>query len=262
MTISKLFVTISIAICSITGQSQTPSLKPASTITKNHLQVYRNAVNCGDYTTAIMALNYVVVESKNGKYLDSLAYLYYFSNNFNQSIYWCSEALKFRPNDISLLELKATNLKHTKQIFLAIEIYEYLMKISPSPIFAFNLIELQYTAKRLYECLLTTNLTESLSFKNDMKYSYKINESSIYSTPLKAAIYNYKGLVLLDLKDTLQAKTAFETALSIDSTFILAKNNLSSLFNKKVVESGLPLEDKSVSNDVLKLPKEVDIKKK
>lgn len=206
--------------------SQNTTTRTGSYNPKSHLQVYRNAVSCGDYSTAVVALNYVVADSKKGQYYDSLAYLYYFTGNYHQSIYWCNEAIKYKNSDIGLLELKATCLKQTKQIFKAIEVYEQLMKINPSPVFAFNLLELQYMIKRLYECLITTNMAESLDFKNDMVYSYKLDENSTHSTPLKAAFYNYKGLVLLELKDSLQARTAFENALSLDSNFILAKNNL------------------------------------
>ncbi len=231
MAVKKLSTLILCIFYILNGVSQNTLTKVGSFNPKNHLQVYRNAVSCGDYTTAIVALNYVVVESKNGQYSDSLAYLYYFSNNYYQSIYWCTEALKHKVNDIGLLELKAMCLKQTKQIFKAIEIYEQLVNISPSPVFAFNLIELQYMAKRLYECLITTNTVETLSFKNDMIYSYKVDENRTYSTPLKAAFYNYKGLVFFELKDSQQAKIAFEMALSIDSNFLLAKNNLNAVSN-------------------------------
>jgi tetratricopeptide (TPR) repeat protein len=208
-----------------------------------HLNVYRNALKSGDYNTAIIAMNYVVVnESKTGKYRDSLAYLYYSANSFYQSLYWSNEVLGKEPGNIGLMEVKAASLKQTNQLLPAIEAYESLLKMSPSPVYAFNLTELQYQAKRLYECLGTTQLAEGMNIPKDMVYSYKISEQQDVKTPLLAGFYNYRGLALYELGNKQLAKEAFEKALVIDSGFLLAKSNLLTVSKELLATSQGPVD--------------------
>lgn len=237
-------ITFTIVFFYFCGLIQAQTAKPASSAPKSaaetqHLQVYRNAYNSGDYTTAIVSLNYVVViNASTGKYRDSLAYLYYSANNFYQSLYWSNEVLKANPNYIGMLELKGNCLQQTSQVFPAIEIYETLMKISPTPIYAFHLTELQYQAKRLYECYQTTKQAEGLEFPKGIAYSYKVSESKNLTTPLQAAFFNYQGLALYELGEKLQALQSFEKALALDSTFVLAISNLETVKKELSAPSG------------------------
>jgi tetratricopeptide (TPR) repeat protein len=218
--------------------------------TKIHLNVYRNGIKSGDYTAAIIALNYLVtIEEKTGKYRDSLAYLYFLANNFYQSLYWSNQVLVTEPNNVGLLEIKASSLRQTNQLLLSIETYEYLLKKSPSPIYAINLTELQYQVKRLYECVATTKLAETMVIPKDMLYTYKLSEQQLAKTPLLAAVYNYKGLALYELGNKVSAKEAFEKALTIDTSFFLAKSNLLVVIKELIPTQKLPSSQPSPANE-------------
>lgn len=224
-----------LAIASL-GQAQSTPTKPhtqpapSSGAANTQLLVYRNALKCLDYFTAIVALNnLVVIESKTGKYQDSLAYLYHAAGNYYQALYWCDEVLKKQETYVGMLEVKANCLRQTEQFVKSIEVYESLVKITHSAVYAFNLTELQYQIKRLYECAATAQMIESMEIPKDMYYSYVIGQNTTFRTPLLAATLNYKGLALQELGNPEMAKKAYEAALSVDSTFILAKNNLQKL---------------------------------
>lgn len=195
-----------------------------------HLQVYRNAVSAGDLATAITALNYVVAtEMKSGKYQDSLAMLYFATNNIQQANYWSNKVLTVQPNNLVMLDVKATALKQMGQPLQAIETYEKMLSIDKSPATCFNLTELQYSVKRLYECVASTQLAEQMTIPKDLGFSYKISDKENAQTPLMAAFYNYRGLALYDLGQKEEAKNAFMSALKLDPNFLLAKAYLEQL---------------------------------
>jgi tetratricopeptide (TPR) repeat protein len=196
-----------------------------------NLELYRTSLKSGDYNTGIIALNYLVqLELKSGKYQDSLAFLYFSAGNFYQSIFWCNEVLKNKPNDLQVLEIKASSLRQTNQLIQSIEIYEHLFTQEKNPIYIFNLIELQYQIKRLIECVSSTLKAEMIDTK-DINYTYKVSDNNILNTSLKAAILNYQGLAYFELQQFSNAKESFEKSNNIDSTFILAKSNLDVINN-------------------------------
>ncbi len=235
----KSIAIICFCILSITTNAQTT--KPTTAATPNlHLQVYRNAISAGDLATAITALNYVVAaEMKTGKYQDSLALLYFATNNIQQANYWSSKVLATQPNNFVMLDIKASALKQMGQPLQAIETYEKMLTIEKSPAVCFSLTELQYSVKRLYECVATTQLAEQMKIDKDLGFMYKI-EDKTYSTPLMAGFYNYRGLALFDLGEKEAAKAAFNAALKLDPNFILAKANIEAIEKEASTTSPAP----------------------
>jgi tetratricopeptide (TPR) repeat protein len=208
------------------------------------LQVYRNAVNCGDFESAIVAMNYLLATDIDSvKYKDSLAYLYYSANKYYQALHWSEQALSNDPNNIGMLEIKGSSLKHTNQNLLAIETFEKLMKLNATPIYASHLIELQYKMKRLNECFVTTKKAEEMNYTNEMIYRYSIEDGMFQETFLKASVFNYQGLVLYELGKKEAALKSFYRALEIDSTFVLAKANVEIVLQE--------LSSQSESNETL-----------
>lgn len=195
-----------------------------------HLTVYTDAVQSGDYLTAITALSYYVAENPGkANYKDSLAFLYYLSANYHQCIYWCNVLIKKGMGNHRLLEIKAASLKLTGQYTDAIYEYEQLLRAAPNPVYAYNLMELQYQLKRHYECIQTSGLIEQFKYEEQMQVNYKTEDNRVLQTPLKTALYNLVGLTYLDLGKYAESKTAFEKALSIDTSCVMVKLNLEKL---------------------------------
>lgn len=222
-----VIITISSSLAQKTSTKPAESTTTVNAATNLHLIVYRNAIKSGDFATAIVSLNYVVAsESKTGKYRDSLAYLYMATQNVQQGLYWSDLVLQTQPNYLGMLEIKANSLKQLGQPLKAIETYEKMLLLDKSPITCFNLTELQYNVKRLYECIASTQVAETLNITKDMVFSYQVTEKETAQTPLMAAFHNYRGLALYDLGRKEEAKAAFNEALKLDSKFLLALSNL------------------------------------
>ncbi len=224
-------VSILLLNTSIVSQvKKTPTLKPSNT-TNQHLKVFNLTIASGDANTAIQALNYYISEQgSNTVYTDTLAMLYMQQGAFAQCYYWANKRLLENPNNNTLLELKGVCLDKLQQPKEAIDIFEKLFSTTQNPYHAYKLMELQYGIKRLSECLATAQAAEKLTYKPEFIMAYNVGQQT-GRTYLQAGVYNIHALALYDLDKKVEAKTYFEKALALDSTFLLAKQNLEALNN-------------------------------
>jgi tetratricopeptide (TPR) repeat protein len=200
-----------------------------STPTNSHVKVFRQAVSSGDISTAITALSYYVSDQgANSVYEDTLAMLYLQQNSYVQCYYWADKRLKVKPEDLTLLEMKGICLDKLNEPKEAIAIFEKLYSKTKSPFHAYTLMELQYSIRRLAECLVTANSTQQLQFKPEYTITYNAGEQ-VRRTYLQAGIYNIQALTLYDLDKKAEAKMYFEKALALDSNFVLARQNLDAM---------------------------------
>ncbi len=235
-----IFVSL-ICLFSISLVAQT---KGTST-TNPHLKVFQQSAGTGDLATAVTALNYYVNDQgANSVYEDTLAMLYMQQNSYVQCYYWADKRLKAKPEDLMLMEMKGICLDKLNQPKEAISLFEKLYAKTKSPYHAYQLMELQYSIKRLAECLATANSTQSLVFKPEYTMTYNAGEQ-LGRTYLQAGIYNIQALTLYDLDKKAEAKQYFEKALLLDSTFVLARQNLDAL---KSLESGANKVNGGASN--------------
>ena len=89
-------------------------------------------------------------------------------------------------------------------------------------------MELQYGIKRLSECLATVIAAEKLAFKPEYLMTYNVGQQT-GRTYLQAGVFNIHALALYDLEKKAEAKIYFEKALSLDSSFALAKQNIEAI---------------------------------
>lgn len=207
-----------------------PGKKPATQGKTNpHLNVFNLAVQSGDVSSAILALNYYIAEQGiNTPYADTLAIMYMQAGAYPQCFYWSNIRLQMKPDDNRMMELKAICLDKLNQPKEAIDLFEKLFIKTKSPYHAYKLMELQYGIKRLAECIATANAAERLEYKPEMIMSYSVGEQ-LGRTYLQAGIFNVHGLALYDLDKKAEAKAYFEKAVSLDSNFVLARQNLEAM---------------------------------
>lgn len=242
---SKIVVTLLLLTATSTLTAQTKKNSPSLTKSNTHLKVFGLAIASGDISTASTALNYYISEQgSDNAYADTLAMLYMQQGAFGQSYFWANKRLEKTPDNNTLLELKGIALDKLQQPKQAIDIFEKLFTKTQSPYHAYKLMELQYSIKRLNECLQTAEQAERLTYKPEYIMTYTAGQQT-GRTYLQAGIYNIHALALYDLDKKAEAKTYFEKALALDSSFVLAKQNLETLVsiekgdNKKVQPSNI-----------------------
>ena len=229
--------------------AQTKKVAPAvpTPPSNEHLKLFDQAVVSGDVGTAIIALNYYVSsQGKNSVYEDTLAMLYMQQGSYPQCYYWADKRLQLKPDDNNLLELKGVCLDKLQQPKEAIEVFEKLFRRTQSPYHGYKLMELQYSIKRLAECLATSIATEKLTFKPEFTMTYNVGQQ-VGRTYLQAGVFNIHALALYDLDKKAEAKSYFERALALDTTFLLAKQNLEAMRTLEVSGKGKQAADNNAT---------------
>lgn len=222
--IAALCLSALLPVSAQTGKTATPAAK-----NNPHLKVFNQSVRSGDVGTAITALSYYVTDQgANSAYEDTLAMLYMQLGSYGQCYYWVDKRSKDKPDDNNLLEMKGICLDKMQQPREAIGVFEKLYTKTQNPYHAYKLMELQYSIKRLAECLATAVMVEKTTIKPEYTMTYNMGEQ-IGRTYLQAGIYNIHGLALFDLDRKAEAKLVFEKALALDSTFQLARQNLEAM---------------------------------
>ena len=220
-------IAFSIAFVSVQAQGKKTTTVPAKQ--SIHLKAFNTAIASGDVVSAITSLNYYVAENgSENNYADTLAILYMQQGAIEQSYFWANKRLDKKPEDNTLLELKGIALDRMQQPKQAIDIFEKLFSKTQSPYHAYKLMEMQYGIKRLAECLATAEQAEKLTYKPEFVMTYTAGQQT-GRTYLQAGVYNIHALALYDLDKKAEAKGYFEKALALDSTFLLAKQNLETL---------------------------------
>lgn len=223
----KNFVIAGLLLLSNASFSQAKKAVVSTPVKNNpHIKVFEQAVISGDVNTAIMSINYYISEQgTNTPYADTLAMLYMQQGSYTQCYYWADKRLKQNPDNNNLLEMRGVCLDKLQQPKEAIDVFEKLFKKTGNPYHGYKLMELQYGIKRLSECLATAEATEKLTFKPEFIMTYNVGEQ-MGRTYLQAGVFNIHALALYDLDKKADAKSYFEKALALDSTFLLAKQNL------------------------------------
>ena len=228
------FVPVALCLCSAVF-SQAGKITTAPAKNNAHLKVFNQAITSGDVNTAVIALNYYITEQGSATpYADTLAMLYMQQGAYAQCYYWADKRLLVKPEDNGLLEMKGLCLDKLQQPKEAIAIFEKLYGKTQSPFHAYKLMELQYSIKRLAECVVTANSAEKLQYKPEYIVTYNVGEQ-VGRTYLQAGIFNIHALALYDLDKKTEAKAYFEKAVALDSNFVLARQNLEAV---KSIESG------------------------
>ena len=249
--LQKKIALLAASFISVAAIAQPKKQTAVSSKTNQHLKVFNMASASGDGNTAVAALNYYLSEQgDNNAYADTLAMIYMQQGSFGQCYYWANKRLKAKPDDNSLLEMKGICLDKLGQPKESIGIFEKLFAKTKSPYHAYKLMEMQYGIKRLAECLATAQAAEKLEYKPDFLMTYNVGQQT-GRTYLQAGVYNIHALALYDLDKKADAKTYFEKALALDSTFALAKQNLEamqSLETGGVKPAPLPLQNQPVAS--------------
>lgn len=215
--------------------AQTGKTVPPAAKSNPHLKAFNIAASSGDVNTAITALNYYIADQGNNTpYADTLAMLYMQQGAFAQCYYWANQRLQAKPDDNNLMEMKGICLDKLQQPKESIAVFEKLFSKTQSPYHGYKLMELQYSIKRLAECIATANVAERLQYKPEFTMTYNVGEQ-VGRTYLQAGVYNIHALALYDLDKKAEAKAYFEKAVALDSNFVLARQNLEAI---KTIEAG------------------------
>jgi tetratricopeptide (TPR) repeat protein len=198
---------------------------------KQHdIMVYHQAVSFGDIGTAIYSIHSLMArDTANLSYYDSLAVLYYNSNNFPQAIQAGQKALLKEPNSEKLMRIVSDAAKRMGKAEIALPYFLKLSELTKNPEFDYEAAVLRFYGQQYDEA--EKGINKVLDMSSSDKYFVVIvaSDNKQQRVPLKAALLNLLGFIRQkqDKKD--EARDNYQKSLAIFPDFILAKNNLEAL---------------------------------
>ncbi len=235
----KLFLLFTLSFFVVT-QAQKMKKSDWLAIEKN---IYNEAINNYDWDVAKNSIYHILaIEGKGSTYLDSLAYIYFNTQNYISTVKVADKILKQRKNP-AILEIKAIALEKLNLPKEAIAIYEKMFAQNKYPALAYKLASLQSQLKRSAEAFTTLKSVENMEFPKDVKVPFpSAQKGKQQQVPLKAAYYNLMAMNAYDLHNYDLAIRYFEEALKIYPDFFVAKQNKQAieLMRKKLENQSPP----------------------
>lgn len=193
---------------------------------EHYKATYDQAMKYSDFIVARSALySMLALKPERVGLKDTLTYLYYNTNSYVQVILVGKEILETKPDKAEILELVAVSQQNLGMLKEALESFEKLFAISKDVYHQYNIASLQYMLKRYGECSESLNaIIAATDTAGVVSISDGKNESQ--QVPVKAAAFNMRGVIALEINQTDVAKQNFEKALQLYPEFVLAKNNL------------------------------------
>lgn len=232
-----------------------PASPVIPTADKNPLQVqkdvFRQAMRYSDFTTAAIALNYIIaIDPAQKAYKDTLALVYAELGANVQALSVSKDVLATDPNNALMLEVAAGAEEALGLVKESLEDYEKLYKISNRIYHLYKVATMQYYLKRFGECAVTLNTLLAAKDVNTEKIAMNY-ERQRQEVPLSAAVYNMRGMVAMELNDPKAAKDNFNEALKIMPDFSLAKGNIA-LVDKIEADKNAPVTQPAPANNGVK----------
>lgn len=157
--------------------------------------------------------------------LDTLSMLFYADNDYQNCVKTTSLLISKTPEKLSLVEMRAKSLQRLGYIKESLADYDLLHTKTNQDLFLYEILVSQYQFKRFGEAEQSSN-TLLNSQSDTLKVDVQLGQGQYQSVLMKAAVFNIKGVIALELGQKGSAEQMFQKAIQIDPAFVLAKNNL------------------------------------
>lgn len=205
---------------------------------EGYKKMFGQALRYSDLSTCAIALNYIVANSNDAAYKDTLAIVYSELGANVQALSVSKEILNNNPNNLLVLDVAAKAEESLNLIKEALEDYEKLYKATNKTFYLYKVSVMQYYLKRFGEC--DASITAILNTKDATTEKINVNvDRQSQAVPLNAIAFNMRGMLNLEVNNFKGARDNFNEAIRISPDFVLAKNNLA-LTDKLEAEKNAP----------------------
>ncbi len=161
-----------------------------------------------------------------------LSYYYFESGQYASSLFASADILGRNPDNVDALRVNAMSYDRMGVKDKAVDSYESLYLKTNDIGTLYQVAVLQFDLKRYTECKTNLDIIIKDPQSRAMKLKFAKSENEQQDVTLEAAAYNVKGMVEKQLGNMEEAKKYFSKALSIQSDFALAEQNLKDLGKK------------------------------
>jgi tetratricopeptide (TPR) repeat protein len=227
-----VFVSLfTLSIGSAFAQTATDSIPKFDPKVKNALNMvdrmaYEAALRYSDLSIAKQKLYDLMARNPEDlRYMEALGSLYFEAGQNASAALVAMDILKINDKNVGALEIASYSLEQLGAFDRALPYYESLHLLTGDNFSLYKSAYLQYSMKRYAEAMNSLTMLMKVA-KADEKIGFAISETETQQVDMKAAALNLKGLVYLDQESKVEAKAAFNVALTIEPTFTQAKENL------------------------------------
>lgn len=206
----------------------------------------RRAVFYKDYKSAVLPLLDLIDRDPDHKaqWMEEAAKIYYLDQRYSSCSEICADLVAHHGGDtrIGILEMRAVSYEMLGRKDEAVETWTQAMRLGGTPVHATRLACLLFEAGKFAEAdqLVQTALSSpSLSDSNQvLKLPVADNRSE--NIPVEAALQNLLGLIAIKRNppDPVAARAAFERAVKVAPSYIVARHNLEEAAIKPTASSG------------------------
>jgi len=222
----KISILLIIIFAGVLTSCDSPENQKKSAIA-HELKVFNQAYEYGDIGTAIYAVHSMIIRDTAQTHLyDTLALLYYNSQNFNQAIKSANYSMKRKGESAKMLLVVANSLKFSNRNAEALPYFFKLAEATKNPTYVYEVAVLSFYNNDINKATEAAN--QLLNTPGAEKYYVNINfnNNQVQSVPIRAALLNLLGFIAQKNGDMALAKERYQAALDYFPDFILAKNNL------------------------------------
>lgn len=201
-----------------------PKLK--KTLNASDQAAYQLALRFNDMAAAKNSLyNLIVRNPEDLRYVEMLGSVYYEAGQSMSAALVSMEVLKVNDKSVTSLEIAANSLEQVGALERALPYFESLFLLGGDNFSLYKSGFLQYSLKKYSEALNSVNMLIK-NAKPEDKVGFPKSQVETQEVSMKAAALNLKGMIYLDQGSKVEAKAAFEEALSLEPGFDFAKENL------------------------------------
>jgi tetratricopeptide (TPR) repeat protein len=177
-----------------------------------------------DYQTAITAIHLLLQQdSSQRQYLDSLPELYVAVRNMDAAEYYTDLALKNKPSDEKLMQLKSLCLENKGDFEGTLDLLNKLYVSTQKITYLFQVTALQLQGGDMDNAKKgIKSLEEKMATSKD-SVDFMLSATEKQKVPLKAAVYHLKAYSLAQNRDLMGAKGYWEKALGEYPQFMAAR---------------------------------------
>lgn len=233
----RVLIMLLMAFCASTTIAQTtpatdstavakldPKLK--RTLNANDQAAYQLALRFSDMAAAKNALYSLIARNPEDlRYVEMLGSVYYEAGQSMSAALVSMEVLKVNDKSVTSLEIAANSLEQVGALERALPYFESLYLLAGDNFSLYKSGYIQYNLKKYPEALNSMNMLVK-NAKPEDKVGFPKSQVETQEISMKAAALNLKGMIYLDQGSKVEAKTAFEEAISLEPEFDLAKENL------------------------------------
>ena len=199
------------------------------------MKIYKMALQNGDLAVAKQSVyELLALQPERTDFKDSLALLYYNMGANAECILVTRDILAAQPEKQNILELKAIAEQNIGMFKEALSDYEKVYAKSKDQYHLYQIAAIQYELKRVVECKMSVEQLIADKEIDKKEISINVARGQQQKVAFKAAAWNMRGVLAMDVKEFDAAKDCFKQAVALSPDFVLAKGNLEFLEKKSV----------------------------